>query len=132
VVPVDLVHLKVKDVQALLASVRLGGSTGEATVLQDASGAVISEQPLFGLFPKAIGHLAAAAAERGDAVRRFLNEATTVALPSADLRNANRWSDTGWPHPLARLRELGVDAGALDAERERLRARGLTLPPELG
>ncbi len=132
VVPVDLVHLKVEDVQRLLAAAGPGAAMGEASILQDASGAVISEQPLFGLFPKAIAHLATGAALRGDAVRRFLNSATTVSLPGADLRNANRWSDTGWPHPLAQLRELGVSKRALEAEGERLRARGLTLPPDLG
>lgn len=132
VVPVDLVHLRAVDVQGLLAAARPGGVMDDSSILDDASGAVISEQPLFGLFPRAVGHLAAAAALRGDAVRRFLNAATTVTLPGADLRNANRWSDTGWPHPLARLRERGVDDAALQAERERLSARGLTLPPELG
>jgi molybdopterin-guanine dinucleotide biosynthesis protein A len=132
VVPVDLVRLKVEDVQQLVVATHPGGATGEADVLKDASGALISEQPLFGVFPRALAHLATDSAQRGDAVRHFLNGATKVALPNADLRNANRWSDTGWPHPLAQLRQRDVSERALEAERERLRARGLTLPPELG
>lgn len=132
VVPVDLVHLRVQDVQGLLAAVPHLRSEAETCLLDSAAGCVVSEQPLFGLFPRAIGHLARAAAHGGHSVRRFVADATVVELPGADLRNANTWSDTGWPHPLDRLRGMGVDDRAVEAERARLHARGLTLPPELG
>lgn len=130
--PCDLIGITEDAVRRLHDTVRHGSLAGEATPLSDASGAVVSAQPLFAVVPKALAPLALAAARRGDSVRSFFAAAQRVDVGEDAVRHVNSWSDTGWPHPLDRLRALGLDAAAIDAERARCTAWGVVLPPEPG
>lgn len=129
VAPCDLVDLTAEAVQRLVQAQPLPALDGPATPLGDATGAVISQQPLLALLPRAFGPIARRAAEDGRSVREALAAATRVELPTAALRNANEPED-------APRRAMGWLASpvAWEAEVERRAARGLlaALPGDVG
>jgi len=88
--------------------------------------------PLVGVFPRAVGRLAARAAAEGRSAVAFTRRARRVVLPDAWLRNVNTWGDTG--HVRDVLVDLapwveGASRERLEAgERRRLQQRGALLP----
>ncbi|MBW1877924.1 MAG: molybdenum cofactor guanylyltransferase [Deltaproteobacteria bacterium] len=88
--------------------------------------------PLVGVFPRAVGRLAARAASEGRSAVDFTRHASQVTLPASWLRNVNAWEDTGRARTV--IEDLAhhlpwVDGAAWDRLREgeaqRLRQRGV-------
>jgi len=127
VVPCDVPHLRREDVERLVVE---GCSNSSGGVAWDGE----RVHPLVGVFRSQWADAIAAHAMEGKAATRFMASARKVPLPSASLRNINRWSDTGLPHPLELLCErLGVvdplaQRRLMDGERMRLARQGMVLP----